>query len=84
MASDGPGVLHLLASHRALLARHRPRLAELLDLAVASGLKETPLGAIVASLASDFGRVCVDAGPEFVIADDALGPRASWSWGSML
>ncbi len=69
MASDGPGVLHLLASHRALLARHRPRLAELLDLAVASGLKETPLGAIVASSAGRFGTICLEAGPEFVVHD---------------
>lgn len=69
MACDGPGVLHPLASHRALLARHRPRLAELLDLAVASGLKKTPLGAIVASSAGRFGTICLEAGPEFVVHD---------------
>lgn len=59
-------VLVLLPSHHRLIVRHRPRVAELLRVAVTEGLDLRQLGTVVADIRGEFGEVARSAGSEFV------------------
>lgn len=71
-------ILELLPSHEALVREHEGRVWSLCFIALASGVEASELAFIMADLAGEFGRTCVEqgAGQEFVIGSPSTASAA--------
>jgi hypothetical protein len=74
--NERASIRDLLPTHRALLQRHRDRLVELMNIAVAAGLAAIEMSFILTDLGSHFGVACLaeGAGREFVVSDRESEP----------